>query len=383
MRSILVSLHVGSNTGYAIGPLELLFYRMALNLTGGDASRVHFAYPSMANGPSSTLPESFDRYLVADMKSTDRNEHARAAEYVRQHGIDTVFGFDLGVARPVYPALRRAGVRHMISYWGAPMSSVNTGLKRLLKQLSVALSRHGPDHYVFESRGMAETAVLGRGIPAGRTSVIYLGVDIGRFRPDPADARKVYERLSIPEQRRLFFYSGHMEPRKGVAVIMQAANRVAGRRERDDWHILLVGNKADEHLPHVALLTEQARGRVTFGGYRSDLDVLQRGCYAAVIASTGWDSFPRSGMEMQASGLPVLVSDLRGLRESIEDNGTGLLFPTGDADALANAMERLLDEPRLRDRLAARARARIEEAFTEDIQLDNLTKLVARLVASA
>jgi glycosyltransferase involved in cell wall biosynthesis len=381
MKSILISLHVGSNTGYAIGPLELLFYRMALNLAGGDSARIHYAYPSMSRGPSPTLPADFGRYLVLDMKSAHSQEHARAADYVGEHGIDTVFGFDLGVSRPIYRPLRRAGVRHMISYWGAPMSSVNTGLKRLLKQLSVALSRHGPDHYIFESRGMAETAVLGRGIPANRTSVVYLGVDTGRFRPDPADRGKVYERLPIPAQRRIFFYAGHMEPRKGVAVIMQAANRVAERRGRDDWHVLLLGNKGDEHLPHAALLTDQARERVTFGGYRSDLDVLQRGCYAAIIASTGWDSFPRSGMEMQATGLPVLVSDLPGLRESIEDNGTGLLFPTGDADALANAMERLLDDPPLRDRLATRARERIETAFTEDLQLANLTAIVKGLTA--
>ena len=76
-----------------------------------------------------------------------RPRRARAAaDYVRAQGIDTMFGFDLGVTRPIYKFLRHAGVRHIISYWGAPMSSVNTGLTCLLKRLSVALSRHGPDH---------------------------------------------------------------------------------------------------------------------------------------------------------------------------------------------------------------------------------------------
>ena len=137
MKSILVSLHVGSNTGYAIGPLELLFYRMALNLTGGDASRIHFAYPSMSLGPSPTLPATFSQYLVVDMKGAEPADHERAADYVRKHGIDTLFGFDFG--RPPhlqYKSLRRAGpASRMISYWGAPMSSVNTGVKRLLKRL--------------------------------------------------------------------------------------------------------------------------------------------------------------------------------------------------------------------------------------------------------
>jgi glycosyltransferase involved in cell wall biosynthesis len=210
---------------------------------------------------------------------------------------------------------------------------------------------------------------------------VYLGIDSTRFRPDAADAGAVYERLSVPTHRRIFFYAGHMEPRKGVAVIMQAANHLAEQRNADDWHILLFGNKGDEHLPHVALLTDKAREHVQFGGYRSDLDVLQRGCYAAVIASTGWDSFPRSGIEMQASGLPLLVSDLPGLRESIEDGVSGMLFPTGDARALAGAMERLLEDRPLRDRLGRQARERIEKGFTAEVQLARLTEVVRRVAS--
>ena len=379
MKSILVLLHCESNTGYAIGPLEATFYKMALELCGHDRSRVHFGYPSMQRGPTATLPADFNQYLLADSRSADPADHSRVARYLREHAIDTIFGFDQGVNRPMYPHFRRAGVRHFVSYWGAPMSSVNGWLRRSLKRLEVALSRDGPDHYIFESRGMQETAVLGRGIPVSRTSVVYLGVDIERFRPDEADVDEVYRRLSVPPQRRIFFYSGHMEPRKGVAVIMQAANLLAERRARDDWQILLFGNKGDEHLPHEALLTAAAREHVKFGGYRSDLDVLQRGCYAAVIASTGWDSFPRSGMEMQATGLPLLVSDLRGLRESVEDSVTGLVFPTGDANALAAAMERLLDDGAWRDRLGVQARERIEKGFSLEVQSARLIEVVGRV----
>jgi glycosyltransferase involved in cell wall biosynthesis len=380
MKSILILLHCESNTGYAIGPLEATFYEMALDLCGRDPSRIHFAYPSMVRGPSTTLPENFNQYAVIDSRSLDPEHHAQAGRYLREHDIDTIFGFDQPVTRPIYKHFRSAGIKHFIAYWGAPMSSVNSWGVRLLKRLEVALRRDGPDHYIFESRGMAETATLGRGIPAHRTSVVYLGIDTDRFRPEPADAGRVYECLSVPAQRRIFFYAGHMEPRKGVAAIMEAANHVAGRRDRDDWHILLFGNKGDEHLPYFGLLTEKARQHVTFGGYRSDLNVLQRGCYAAVIASTGWDSFPRSGIEMQASGLPLLVSDLRGLRESVDDGVSGLVFPTGNSVALAAAMERLLDDGPLRERLSRQARRRIETGFSAEIQLRRLTEVVQRVV---
>src|ERR1700730_511487 len=379
MKSILILFHCESNTGYAIGPLERLFYDMALKLSAGDRARVHFAYPSMARGPSPSVPPSFDQYLVVDMNSTDPSEHARAAAYMRTHGIDTILGFEQPVARPIYRDLRRAGVQHFISYWGAPMSSVNAWWRRSLKRIEVALQRHGPDHYIFESRGMAETAVLGRGIPARRTSVVYLGTDISRFHPDVADSRFVYEQLGVPSGRRIFFYSGHMEARKGVAVIMLAANQMAACRAANDWHIALFGNKEQEHLPYLEMLTRQARQHVSFGGYRSDLDRIQRGCYAGIIASTGWDSLTMSSMEMQASGLPLLISDLRGWREAIETWVPGLVFPPGDATALTDHMQRLLDEPQLRARLGAQARARVAAGFTTGFQLRNLVNLVGQL----
>lgn len=381
MKSILVLLHCESNTGYAIGPLEATFYEMALALCDGDASRVHFSYSSMRKGPSPTLPADFAHYAVIDAQSSDAEHWKSAERYIRENHIDTIFGFDQPVFLPIHKYFRRAGVKHFISYWGAPMSSMNNRAIRLAKSIEVRLRPAGPDHYVFESRGMAELAIKGRGIPSRRVSIVPLGIDSDRYRPDPGNSGYVHERMGIPGPRRIFFYSGHMEPRKGVAVIMRAANQLADSRERDDWHILLCGNKGDESRQYEDMLTDQARGRVTFGGYRSDLEILCRGCYAALIMSTGWDSFPRSGLEVQASGLPLIVSDLEGINESVRDGVTGLILKAGDAAALANAMSRLLDDPAWRDRLSRQARARIEQDFTLQKQLSALTGVVRQVVS--
>lgn len=376
MKAILVLLHCSSNTGYAIGPLERTFYEMGLQLCDGDPRRVHFAYLSMAPGPSTTLPAEFGNYLELDTRSTDAAHVGAACDYVRRHGIDTLFGFDQPVDLPAYAPLRRAGIRHFVSYWGSSMSSLNPWPILLLKRLQVALLRQGPDHYIFESHGMARTAVQGRGVARRRTSVVPLGVDTDYFAPATGRSDYLHQTLGIPAHRKVFFYSGHMEPRKGVAVIMQAANLLAEQREQDDWHVLLVGNKADQHLPWQALLTPAAAGHVTFGGYRDDIPQLQGQCHAAMIVSTGWDSFPRSGMECQSSGLPLLVSNLPGLNEAVEPGVTGYRLPVGDAQALATALVQLLEDPVLRDRLGAAARQRIVERFSLQIQQQRLADIV-------
>ncbi|PZN33941.1 MAG: hypothetical protein DIU71_03830 [Proteobacteria bacterium] len=381
MKSILVLFHCASNTGYAIATLEKVFFEMARALVGGDEARIHFGYPSMARGPSPAMPDDFRQYLVLDTRSKDPDHRRQVHDYLRRHEIDTIFGFDQPVSMPMYRHLRRAGIERFVSYWGAPMSSVFGPIKRSLKRLEVALRRHGPDHYIFESYGMAETAIRGRGIPRRKVSVVHLGVDTEVFRPDPADADYPFRELGICRSRKIFFFSGHMEPRKGVRTIMRAARILAERRRQADWHMLLLGNAPGEERRLLAELggNKKAREHVTFGGYRHDLARIHRGCYAGIIASTGWDSLTMSSIEMQSSGLPLLLSNLPGLNEAIEDGVSGLLFPPGDALALANTIERLLDDPALRERLAQGARQRVESRFTKEIQHHRLVELMRRL----
>ncbi len=178
----LVALHTPSNTGYAIAPLERVFHQVAGKLTE-SADDVHFAYKHLERGAPDTLPSDFGNIIACDLRDRAPETAARLESYVRTHGISTVLAFDAPVQLPTFRALRQGGVTTLVSYQGAPMSSLNRGPRLWLKQLDVRLRRNGPDHYIFESEAMRETAVRGRGIPARHTSVVPLGVDTDRYRP--------------------------------------------------------------------------------------------------------------------------------------------------------------------------------------------------------
>lgn len=376
MKGIMVLFHCESNTGYAIGRLEPIFFQMALSLVGGDTAKIHFAYPAMDKGPSNTLPPEFNQYVVIDTKSQDPKHLDHIEQYVRAHNIEMLFGFDQPVSLPSYKYLRRGGVKKFISYWGAPMSSLFGPLKLALKKLEVSLQRNGPDLYIFESQGMAETAVYGRGIPARKVRVVYLSVDTEKFRPNATDANYVYDAFAIPKHRRIFFYSGHMEERKGVWVIMKTANYLAENRQNDDWHFLLTGNQPGEEKWLIDLLTPTARKHVTFGGYRNDIPRLHHGCLAGVIASSGWDSLTCSALEMQSSGLPLLISDLPGISESVCVGYSGYTFPSGSEVALGELAERLLDDDRLAKELSMNARNHALANFSISTQINNLLTVI-------
>ena len=79
--------------------------------------------------------------------------------------------------------------------------------------------------------------------------------------------------------------------------------------------------------------------------------------------------------EALVRGVPVLASDSIGPEEVLVDGRNGLIVPSADAEALAAAMERLVDDPALRDRLAAECRAHPPAIRTPEAQLDGLLGL--------
>lgn len=376
MTGILVYFHCESNTGYAIQRHEYTFSQMAYQLTG-SWDKVHFGYPSIAKGRSLTIPDELQNIVVVDALSKDKNHISDVQEYIRKHNIKIAFGFDQPVSRPFYKSMREAGIEYIFSYWGAPMSSINSGLKLMLKRLEVGLHRHKPDYFIFQSHGMKQTATHGRGIAESRCIVVNSGIDTEKFKPSSEKSWYAYDTFSIPRDRKIFYYSGHMEHRKGVHVIAQAAAYLINQLGRKDLHFLIFGNAPGEERAFDKFYKGTAAEQyITFGGYRHDLYQVIPSCYSGCLATTGWDSFPMSTLEITSSGLPLIVSDLLGVRETVVPNETGLRFPPGDYQALANCVTALADNPELRDKLGKGARERVEREFKREMQIANLAKLI-------
>lgn len=375
-RNFLVMISYEIDIGYAIGRLVSVFHEMSLRLTDSPQA-VHFSFSAVRGRSCANLPTGFGNLLEFDYRNPDAAGTERFIAYVRQHRITDLFALDMKVTAPFLAQARAAGVRNVVAYWGAPMSSENHGLKLLAKRLEVALLRRNrPDLFVFESEAMRHLAVNGRGLPRGATAVVHTGVDDRRFSPRPADAGTVRDRFAIPDERRIICYMGHLHARKGVQVLMRALRHIVTVLGREDVHALFLGNRNGEEAAFRAEYAGAERF-VTFGGYHSDIPELLAGCYAGCIPSTGWDSFPMSSLEMQACGLPVIVSDWQGVPETVADGVTGIVTRTDDAVSLAGAIVALVDDPARRERMSAAALARIAGGFTREHQIRNLARLLA------
>jgi glycosyltransferase involved in cell wall biosynthesis len=343
---------------------------MALAITG-DAKNIHFAYKNFDDGPPTSLPDGFENLIAID--KDDASTFAPAASYIKKHNIDFAFCFDLPVNSGVVSLLRTGGVRKIVSYWGAPISSENRGLKLLAKRIQVLMNRRKPDHFIFESHAMCHFAVNGRGIPRRMTSVIPTGIDTEKYHPNRASPGHLERLFAIPANANVVFYCGHMERRKGVHVIIDAAMALVDQFDRHDIYFIIAGNRPGEEAVFLNQMGgHEVHSRVHFIGYRKDLHEIMPNCQIGTIASTGWDSFPMSSIEMAACGLPLVVSDLQGLTETIVDEVTGLKFTPGDHLSMARKILSLLDNPQKRESLALAGRARAVSGYSTRVQLERL-----------
>ena len=375
MSGILICINEPANAGYAIEPLEIAFYTTARRLFGVD-SRIYLSYHDFSNGYPRWYKGDNKNLITLKYKSMSAMEFNDLSIYIANNDIEYVLAFDLPVGAEVCRHFRKGGVKFIFSYWGAPMSSINYGVKILLKRLQVKLTTHKPDHFIFESEGMQRTATNGRGINIKNTSVVRLGIDADKYiSVNKSDyAHKLF---NIPIRRKIIFYSGHMEKRKGVDVLIKAASLLVNSLERDDLHFLICGDRPGEKESFTPIFEGTDASRyITFGGYRNDIPELMSSCYAAVIASTGWDSFPRSSLEMAAAGLPLIVSDIPGLNETIDPETTGLLFTPADYQDLASKIEYIADDPEVRSLYSTNSTQRIRDQFTLEIQQKNLLNVI-------
>jgi glycosyltransferase involved in cell wall biosynthesis len=373
IRHALIVIPNSQHAGFAITSLVEVFTRACKPLLALNG-RLSVVYGDPRSEATTPISADFNGFPLVHPSAADI---ARLKLAVKKHGIDFVLGLDLPSVSPIYTAFRESGVDTVVSYIGAPLSSINSGLKLLIKRTEIHLRELGPDHFIFETEAMRSTGVNGRGLPLRRTSVVLLGADLDRFRPDKADAGYAHEVLGIPRERQLVFYSGHFEQRKGVAVLMQAARVIANDVGRRDVHFVLLGNRGtEEDVFREMIAGSPAAEQVTFGGYRSDVPRLHRSCAVGAIASTGWDSMTMSSVEMQASGLPLLVSRLQGLPESIEDGVTGHTFATGNGVELARRILELVDDAPRRQEMAEAARTRAEHLLSRDRQVMQIATIL-------
>ncbi len=186
------------------------------------------------------------------------------------------------------------------------------------------------------------------GISAAKTATIFNGVDLDRFTlvdNRPRGRAVVVARLS---------------PEKDIASLIQAIHVAKLRHCR--LALDVIGDGSERQRLETLTQSLQLCDQIRFHGIRDDIPAVLAQASMFVLPSVT-EGISLTLLEAMATGLPVVACDVGGNPEVVADGQTGILVPPRDPAAIAEAIQRLNDDPQLVRRLGNQGRARVEAKF--------------------
>jgi glycosyltransferase involved in cell wall biosynthesis len=217
----------------------------------------------------------------------------------------------------------------------------------------------------------ATYAATSRAVWAYNPAVIPNAVDLQRYHPG-IEGDAIRARHGIREGQSVVLFVGRMVAHKGIENLLEAARSVAYAK------FLLVGGGPElEPLRRLAARLGVAE-RVTFTGQvsREDLPSYFAACDVFVLPSVSrLEAFGIVALEAMASGKPVVVSDIPGVREVIVDGKEGLLADPVNPDDLGGKIRILLADDKKREVMGRAGRVTVEGNFSVEHVVDRIEQV--------
>lgn len=225
-------------------------------------------------------------------------------------------------------------------------------------------------HATVVSQAMRRSC-LRLGIPAEKISVLPMGVDFA--------ARFAAKELTVRDG---LLFVGRLIPVKGCAILLKAFSQLS--KLHHELRLTIVGDGPERPALEQYVTQHALSGKVRFlGAVANDKlgDYYRRA--SIVVMPSLQEGLGLVAVEALGSGCALVAHDLPALRDVVRDKETGLLVPIDDASALYTAIESLVNQPSLRERLAQAGRLEVLSRFDWSIISDGYSAILSELVDRA
>lgn len=245
---------------------------------------------------------------------------------------------------------------------------------RALTRLSRMLGRARAVICVSDAVRKLVLEVPGTGLRPEQVHTVHNGIHAGQFQRDPAEGQALRARLGIAPDAPVVAFLGNMRPRKGLDLLMAAAQDL--QDAHPDLHYIIGGGSAEDIAAfRAAHVPDTLAPRVHFLGFVQDVrPLLWAGDIFTMLSRV--EPFARVNLEASAAGCAVVATAVDGNPEIFTDNENALLVASEDITAIRDALTRLVADPALRKRLSDRAQAVVTERFTMDACHDRIEAIL-------
>jgi len=254
---------------------------------------------------------------------------------------------------------------------GRPFPMVRT------RHISAPVPRNAPSRWLYTraTRRIVTTGELLKkelvernGYPAGRIDSVPTGIDPQRFRPgDRAEARR---RLGLPQDARIVGIVATLRSWKGHLFLIEAVAGLPGTVA-----LVIVGDGPMREVLEARVRELQLTERARFAGNQADVAPWLQAFDVFVLPSYANEGVPQALIQAMLTALPCVTTAVGSISELATDGETALVVPPQHAAALRGAIERLLGDESLRNRLGEAARRRCEAGFSYEAMLDKMERV--------
>jgi sugar transferase (PEP-CTERM/EpsH1 system associated) len=327
----------------------------------GDASRFRHVVLCLTEAGAFTSRLRAPACRVVELHKRDGNDcrlPGRIAGAVRQHGVNILHARGWPTLVETALAARLVGVRSTVyGFHGKTLEELRgTSLtRRCVQKLMV---RDYSRVMTLNCRMRAELAYE-CGLPESRISIIANGVDVDRFRPRE-DRSALRAMLGLPESRFIIGSVGRLDPVKNHEVILRAIHRL--REQGRQAFLLLVGEGPQRPVLEREIKHLRLEQDVCMFGFSHQIPELLN-CMDVYVQSSFYEGFSNTVLEAMACGLPVLVTNVGGTPDLLNEETGGFFFRPDDDEHLASVILLLQQDSSQRLAMAHRARHRVVQDF--------------------
>lgn len=227
----------------------------------------------------------------------------------------------------------------------------------------------GIDQVVAISTAVADNVREIYGFVPDKVQIIGRGIDTSFYAPPEHRVRPLGGPMRL-------LYTGNIVAAKGLGTVVAALDRIAAPVE-----LRLCGADRDGYLGRLrASMPADRRHRLVFRDRLSPDEVrAELQAADAFVFPSSSEGLGKSLLEAMASGLPAVVSDLPAFRDVVVDGVNALVAPVDDAEAFANAIDRLIADPESCSMLGRNGRQTICGKFSQELEIKSWEKLLISL----
>lgn len=311
-------------------------------------------------------------YLNRLRRSFDLGWVKRTIRFIRDKDIKLLHSHEFTSNSYSLLAARIAGIPIICTAHGK-----NYYPDRYYRRLAYRLVARFSNKFVAVSEDLKSFLVEQVGINENKITVVHNGIDIEKFKSSTFTRKEIRHGLGLVQNDYVIIVVAALFEMKGHADLVKSLTKLDDIQQ--NLKVLFIGD--GPYRKQLEELTTQLglENTILFTGFRDDISGLLSASDLFVLPSYS-EGLPISVLEAMSVGLPVVATDVGGMREIIKDGETGYLVPAKDVDELAVTIRRCIENKDITEAVSRAGRAYVRAEFSMESMLGNYRRIYHELI---